>query len=65
MARKTFQGDHLGVNQGTGHALTFMIKTPNEANSENNNPAVLLTTFRQWKNFKFNTERSLSSEKEF
>ena len=34
MTRKTFQGDHFGVNLGTGHALTSMIQTPNEANSK-------------------------------
>ena len=34
ITRKTFQGDHFGANLGTGHALTSMIKTPNEANSE-------------------------------
>ena len=32
---------------------TSMIQTPNEANSEDNNPAVLLTTFRQQKTLKF------------
>ena len=30
-----------------------MINTPDEANFKDNNPAVLLTTFRQWKTIKF------------
>ena len=34
ITRKTFQGDHFGVNLETGHALTSIIQTPNEANSE-------------------------------
>ena len=46
MKKKTFQGDHFGVNLGTWHALTIYDQAPNEANSEDNHPVVLLTTFR-------------------
>ena len=34
--KETFQGDHLGANLGTGHALTIYDQTPNEANSSDN-----------------------------
>ena len=47
MTRKTFQGDHFGVSQGTKHTLYLYDQTPDEANSEDNNPIVLLTTFEQ------------------
>ena len=47
MTWKTFEGDHFGASLGIGNSLTTMIKTPNEANFEDNNLAVLLTTFRQ------------------
>ena len=34
--KKTFQGDHLGENLGTGCALTIYDQIPNEANSLDN-----------------------------
>ena len=42
--KETFQGDHLGANLGTGHALTIYDQTPNEANSSNNKKHLDLNT---------------------
>ena len=34
--KETFQGEHLGENIGTWHALTVYDQTPNEAKSSDN-----------------------------
>ena len=34
--KETFQGDHLGANLGTGHALTVYDHSPKVANSSDN-----------------------------
>ena len=51
--RKAFQGEKFRVIQGTGHTLTTMTNTLEEANFKDNNPAVLLTTFIQQKTLNF------------
>ena len=52
--KETFQGDQLGENLGTGHALTIYDQTPNEANSLDNRKHLI-----------FDTKWSLRSEKDF
>ena len=41
--KETFQGDQLGANLGTWHALTIYDQTPNDANSSDNGKHLQLT----------------------